>query len=101
MLMATDKVNVIAVVSFEGVRVGDVAAVDMTPRLKGLIASGYLKVDGELEGYDGTFDPGPVADPQSGEGGGAVGGADGNEDRSEPREGARTRRHRKTPSVDS
>jgi len=99
--VATNKVNVIAIVSFEGVRMGDVAAVDMTPRLEALIASGYLKVTGELEGYDGSFEAGPYGDPQSI----AISGSDrGHErvaDRSEPSEGARSSRHRKTPSVDS
>lgn len=97
--MATNKVNVIAIVSFEGVRVGDVAAVDMTPRLKGLIASGYLKVVGELEGYDGTFPTGPDADEESGAGGSYGGGAYGVSDSGEPGEGARPRRHRKATVV--
>lgn len=93
--MATDKVNVIAIVSFEGVRTGDVAAVDMTPRLKALIGAGYLKVVGELEGYDGSFEAGPYADSESGSESGGDGGTDGDADRSEPREGARARGHRK------
>lgn len=101
MLVATNKVNVIAIVSFEGVRKDDVAAVDMTPRLKALIASGYLKVTGELEGYDGSFEAGPYGYPE----GVAVSGSDGGHarvpDRSEPSESARPRRHRKTPVVDS
>lgn len=37
------KVNVIAVTSFEAVRKGDQTTVELTPRIKGLIALGYLR----------------------------------------------------------
>jgi hypothetical protein len=46
------KVRVVAVASFENVRKGDEAEVVLTPRLKGIIANGYLKVVGDGESSD-------------------------------------------------
>lgn len=89
-----ERVKVIAVVSFEGVRVGDIAVTDMTPRLKALVAKGYMKIT-ELDGYDGTIPGEQDGHPESGESSSRTGGSDGKPAGAEPSEGARSRRHRK------
>lgn len=68
--MAKQKmVRVLAVTSFEGVRKGDEAVVAMTPRLKGIIATGYLRVVEDV----GEIPGGPSTDSSRGSGGGAPG----------------------------
>lgn len=81
------KVRVLAVASFENVRKGDMGLVDLTPRIKGIIESGYLRVvedvplpagqsggksrkpRGSEAGVDGGWQasPEPIEDSDSGE----------------------------------
>lgn len=66
------KVQVLAVVSFENVRKGDLGTVDRTPRIEGLLKIGYLR---EVEDV-GTLPHRPGTD-QSGESGGSEAGTGG------------------------
>lgn len=62
------KVRVVAVASFENVRKGDEAEVVLTPRLKGIIANGYLKVvsDGESSDRFSSNSSGDVGSSEAG-----------------------------------
>lgn len=66
------KIRVVAEVSFEGIRKGDEAAVAVTPRLKALIARGYLKVVS-----DGSDTSGLGSDSSGNDGGSEAGADDG------------------------
>lgn len=79
---SVSKIKVMAVVSFEQVRKGDIGEVEYTPRIKALISMGYLRrVD------DVRLPSGPVPDKsrisrssKAGNGGGVPGSNESGED---------------------
>jgi hypothetical protein len=75
------KVHVMAVVSFDNVRKGDSGTVELTPRIQGIINSGYLK---EVE--DVSLPDRPSTDQSSDSGSGSTGTDDGGPAGSEPSE---------------
>jgi len=74
-------------VSFEAVRRGDEGIVDLTSRIKSLIASGYLRTIEDVELPRGKRATGPRRDPSSDQGSGDAGDLDGGEAGLEPGEG--------------
>lgn len=69
------KIKVRAVASFEGVRIGDIAELEMTPRLQGILDRGYL-----VEVCDGSVRDGHSSDTS----GISSGSSTGTEDRGTP-----------------
>jgi hypothetical protein len=65
------RITVYAVTSFEGVRKGDLAEVELTPRIEGILRTGYLR---RVENIGASIDR-PSAD-QGGESGSSDSGAD-------------------------
>jgi len=73
-------------VSFEAVRRGDEGTVELTPRIKSLIASGYLRTIEDVELPHGKRAAGPVRDSAGDSGSSDSGDLDGSEAGSEPSE---------------
>lgn len=78
------KITVMAVASFEGVRKGDVAEVEKTPRIEGLLKVGYLRKVEDV----GTVEHRPGGDPSSVSGSGDPGTDGWLSARDEPSEGS-------------
>lgn len=82
-------------VSFNGMYAGDEAEVDLTPQIEGWISVGMMEVV-----CDGAHPAGPGSTEPDAEDGAALKGGSGSTSGDEPGEGARPRRHRKTPVLD-